>query len=210
MKKIYKYILLIFLIWTILTFLWYFIPHRLLNVTYETNKPIKDFKGPMLVIASHNYPTVDAMIMCNESKYFDKNLNIVAEFTRGKINQFFKDLPYYTSYRKINIYSDKNNNLTEKCANYLNKKENVLILLQNNKKNKGIYYILKKAKVPILFAKIYKKNIGVKKSKSEYCDNFFEIFGGKFQVDYELINDYNLDQSPEDFMNYVKNILYNS
>ena len=103
MKRIYLYILLIFLIWTIATLLWYFIPHRLLNITYETNKPIKDFKGPMLVIASHNYPTVDAMIMCNESKYFDKTLNIVSVSDFAEWKEWFKNLPYYTAYNKINL-----------------------------------------------------------------------------------------------------------
>ena len=204
--------MIILLIWTFVTLVWYLFPHRLLNVTYETNKSIKDFKGPMLIISTHNYPTADSMIMCNESKYVDKTLNIIS-INNYNLNQFFKSIPYYTSYKILEYRKNQKTNIVKKSVSLLNNKEKVSIFLTKSNKAKGIYYILKESKVPILFTKIYDVKIGPCKEKKHVKNFFYSLpdyldFGRKIKVDYELVTDYNIDQDPEDFMKYIKNKLY--
>ena len=69
---------------------------------------------------------------------------------------------------------------------------------------------MKESKVPIIFVKIYDSKTGSLQARTKEMNYISNCINKKFKVDYELVNDYNLDQSPEDFMNYVKNILYNS
>ena len=205
-------ILICLLLWLLLSLWWYLSPHSMLNVKYKTNLNLKELDEPHLIIASHYYNTVDAMVMCNESKKTKKTINIVAEFEMNNLknifNQFWKSFPIYTAYRKVNLYKGKKNNLVEKSINYLNKGEHVLLFLNNKNKSKGIYHILKEKKVPILFVKIYRKDQDLKEERKD--NNFISSFYGKdFKVDYNIVKDYEINKNKEDFMKWVKSNLYN-
>ena len=200
-------IIFLFFIWIFLSFLWYIMPHKLLNVSYESNFNLKKLNNPHLIIASHYYNTVDAMVMCNESKKTKKTINIIAEFEYN-MNQFWKSLPIYTSYRRINLYKGQKNNLVKRSIEYLNKDEHILMFLKKQSNSKGIYHILKEKKVPILFVKIYRKDQDLKLERKNN-DRIKGIYGKKFNVDYNIIKDYNIDNmKEEEFMEWIKNNIY--
>ena len=207
-----KIIIIILLIWILGSLWWYLSPTSMLNTSYKTNLNLKEFKEPHLIVVSHNYEIVDAMIMCGESKYSHNNINIIAEYKTkdngDKINQFWKNFPIYTSYRKLDFQREKKNNLVQKSIEYLEKGENVLIFLHQHSKSKGIYHILKEKKYPILFTKIYREDhdLKYKRDKTNYLKN---IFGYKFKVDYNSVKDYETNKEPEKFMEWVKDNIYN-
>lgn len=205
-------IISLLLFWLIVSLIWYAVPHKLLNIKYTTNLNLKNLNKPHLIIVSHYYNTVDATIMCNESKKTKNTINIIAEFEINNLgsafNQFWKSFPIYTPYRKVNLYKGKNNNLVQKSIDYLNKNEHVLIFLKKEKKSKGIYHILKETKVPILFVKIYKKGQDLKLENRDN-DTFKGIVGKDFVVDYNIVENYNLEDKKDiDFMKWVKNNIY--
>lgn len=207
-----KFIIIILLLWLLGSLWWYLSPSSMLNVKYKTNLNLKEIKEPHLIVVSHNYEIVDAMIMCGESKYSNNNINIIAEYKtenkQDKLNQFWKNFPIYTSYRKLDFQKGKKNNLVKKSIEYLKKGENVLIFLHQNSKSKGIYHILKEKKVPILFTKIYRKDhdLKFKRNESNYLKN---IFGYEFKVEYNNVKDYDINKEPEKFMEWIKDNLYN-
>ena len=224
--KIVSIFLLIF--WLVISAIWYYNPTSLLNVKYTTDLDLSELKEPHLIIASHYYNTVDAMIMCGESRKTKNTVNIVAEFNMSNrkdlYNQFWKSFPIYTSYRKINLYKGYKNNLVERSVKLLEKGEHVLMYLNDKNKSKGIYHILKSfndnatsagtregtsdnATIPILFVKIYRKDQDLEK---ERLDNDFvkSFYGKEFNVEYEIVKDYPIKEEPEDFMKWVKERLY--
>lgn len=186
----------------------------MLNIKYAPNINLEILDEPHLIISSHYYNTVDAMIMCEESHKTKKTINIIAEFnlntSRDLYNQFWKSLPIYTPYRKVNLYKGYKNNLVDKSKNYLNKKEHVLMFLNKKNKSKGVYHILKDTKVPILFVKIYRKDQDLKIERRD--NNFISSFYGKeFKVEYNIVKKYDIDNMKEDeFMDWVKNNLYDN
>ena len=195
--------------WLFVSLWWYLSPESMMNVKYKTNYHLEKLNEPHLIIASHCYNTVDAMIMCGESKKTKKTINIISEFKISNrhdlFNQFWKSFPIYTSYRKINLYKGLKNNLVEKSKKYL-EKEHILMFLKEQNKSTGIYHILKEKKVPILFVKIYRKDEELKETdKSDMINSFY---GKEFSVDYNIVKDYNIDKEPEDFMKWVKSNLY--
>lgn len=211
MLKILYLLLLVLILWVFFSIWWYFSPHSMLNVKYKTNMSLNKIKNPHLIVVSHNYEIVDAMIMCGESRYSKKNINIIAEYKTtkkgDKINQFFKNFPLYTPYRKLDFQKGKTNNLVNRSIEYLKKGENVLIFLHQNSNSKGIYHILKSQKVPILFTKIYRKDhdLKYKRPMTNYLKN---IFGQEFLVEYKSTDNYNIDKNPEDFMFWIKENIY--
>lgn len=211
MHKITIFIIAVLTFWIFFSIWWYYSPHTMLNVKYETNHSLKELKEPHLIIVSHNYETADAMIMCGESRFSKNNINIIAEYTisnnNERIHQFFKNFPLYTPYRKLDLVKGQKNNLVKKSVDFLNKGENVLIFLHQHTKSQGIYHILKEKKVPILFTKIHRKDqdLKFKREKSNYLKN---IFGQDFKVEYNSVKDYELNKDPEEFMKWVKSNIY--
>lgn len=207
--KVYK---LIFLIVFVLLFLkifisiwWYYSPHTMLNLKYDTNLDISNLENNYLIICNHKTPTTDIMIMCNETKKLKNKTNIVAwrntKNFNDKVDQFFKDLPIYTPYTKIDINKSKKNGKTKEIIEKLKNKENVIIFLQEDNKSEGIYHLLKDLNIPILFTKI-----DFVKGNPD-TQNIFKIFGNKYKVNYERIENYEIKE-PKKFMNYVKDKLY--
>lgn len=203
-------IILVLLIWIIGSIWWYVSPASMLNVKYDSNYELSKLDEPHLIIATHCYNTVDAMLMCGESRKTKKTINIISELKISNrhdlFNQFWKSFPLYTSYRKINLIKGIKNNLVKKSSNYLKNKEHVLIFLKEKNESKGIYYILKETKVPILFTKISKKDEELK--ETDKSDKISEFYGKKFNIDYNIVKDYPIDKDPEDFMKWIKENLY--
>ena len=213
--SVYFYILIfILLFWLVGSLWWYMAPHTLLGVDYESSLEINDLKDNYLIISSHYYNTVDAMIMCNESRKSQKTVNIITEFSlnnrRDIFNQFWKSFPIYTPYKRINLYKGQKNNIVEKSIKCLEDGENVLMFLNKKNKSKGIYHVLnevKDKKIPILFVKIYKEGQDLKEERRD--NDFISSFKGKnFNVEYEEVKDYPIDMEPEKFMEWVKDKLY--
>lgn len=216
MSVYFKILIFILLFWVLLSLWWYAAPHTLLGVSYNSNIEIKNLKDNYLIISSHYFYTVDAMIMCNESRKSQKTINIVAEFslenTKDIYNQFWKSFPIYTPYKRINLRKGQKNNVVEKSIKLLEEKENVLIFLIRKNKSKGIYHILKylsekKEKIPILFVKIYKQgeNIPLENRDNDSVKNFANK---NFILEYEEVKDYPIDKEPEEFMDWVKEKIY--
>lgn len=207
----FKRILLLLFLWLLLSLWWYLAAPSVLNIKYNPSIDLKELKEPHLIIASHYYNTADAIIMCNESRKTQKTINIVSEYEitnfGSLFNQFWKSFPIYTSYRKLNLYKNQKNNLVNRSIDYLNKQEHILIFLGKDKKSKGIYHILKKKKVPILFVKIYDKKQDLKERRKDN-NNLMRLYGSEFNVDYNIVKDYDIDKEPEEFMKWIKNNIY--
>lgn len=214
--KTVKFIsIFLFIFWIVVSAVWYYKPTSFLNVKYSTNFDLSKLEEPHLIVSSHYYNTVDAMIMCEESRKTKNTVNIVAEFNMSNrkdlYNQFWKSFPIYTSYRKVNLFKGYKNNLVERSVKLLENGEHVLMYLNDKNKSKGIYHILKSQSkiktLPILFVKIYRKDQDLKK---ERLDNDFikSFYGKEFNVEYEIVKDYPIKKEAEDFMKWVKEKLY--
>lgn len=204
---IYLILILIFLriffsIW------WYYAPHRFLNVTYDNTSDIDISKldKNYLILSSHDLPTPEIMIMCNESRKSSKQCNIVAfkawDGITDTFNQFFKDLPLVTPYNRLDIQKGIKNNMTEKIAKKHKEGENVIMFLTKDSKSKGIYYLLKEHKLPVLIAYVRPEN------KIKDCSIHY-LFNQKFDLKYKLLDRYPTDKdTPESYMEEIKTILY--
>ncbi len=209
-KKFLKISLMILSLWLFFTLWWYYAPHKMLNVSYKTNKNIlEDLDQPVILIVSHTYMTPDIILMCNETRKLKLKTNIISEKKEHfNVNQFFKDFPMFTHYNRLDIYENKKNNTTKLLTEKLKNKENVLIFFNKDKNNSGIYHILKETKVPILFTKIYRQGEDIK-NPPKNKNHLTNIFGNNYNIDYQLVKDYNLDKDPKKFISWVKEKLYN-
>jgi hypothetical protein len=209
-----KYLIILFSVWLIITLAWYYKPTSFLNIKTKTKSKnkIEDFEGPMLIIATHAYCHADSIIVCNESRKSKNKFNIVARKDWSQpIEQFFRELPLFTHYNKIDALENQKNNNVEKSVKILSNNENVVFLLQRNKKSTGIYYILEKTKVPILFLRIYKKGEkDIQGFKECTIDkSLLNVINEDFELEYEKIDNYPIDKKPEDFIEWVHQKLYN-
>lgn len=108
----------------------------MLNVTYDNTGDIDISKldKNYLILSSHDLPTPEIMIMCNETRKSSKPCNIVAMKTADDfgsfVEQFFKDFPLITPYNSIQ--KGVKNNMTEKIVGKYKNKENVIMFLHKN------------------------------------------------------------------------------
>lgn len=84
------------------------------------------------------------------------------------------------------------NNAVKKASEKIKKKEPVGIFIYNNTKSKGLYYIVKETKCPILIVKVSQKNKTEKKYKLSYI-----------KYDYDIDN-----KEAKEFMDEIKEILF--
>lgn len=209
-----KTLIIIISMWVILSAIWYYKPTSFLNIKYRTvsKNKIEDFEGPMLIVASHVYCQADNIILCSESNKSKNKFNIIAarKWLKEPLSQFFREFPLYTSYERIDVYENQKNNTVSKSIDKLNKKENVVFLCSKHTSSKGIYYVLEKTKVPILFLRIYKKD---KKNIKDYETaneerNLLNFVNADFDLEYEKVDTYPIDKTPEEFMVWIKEKLY--
>jgi hypothetical protein len=86
------------------------------------------------------------------------------------------------------------NNATSKVIDKIKKKQPVVIFIYENQKSRGIYYIIKETKCPILIVKREK----VKKNKKK-----------KYKISYINYNNYDIEnKEPKEFMDEIKEILF--
>jgi 1-acyl-sn-glycerol-3-phosphate acyltransferase len=211
---IIKFLFILILFWVIGSIIWYYQPTLFLNIKYNTisDKKIEDFKGPFLIIASHAYCHADSIIVCSESRKSQNKFNIIAlRNWKEPFRQFFREFPLFTSYNKINVDDKIKNNTVEKAVNKIKNNENVVILYPKYKNKKGLYYILEKTKVPILFLRIYKKDKKYIEDYKQFKNNkdLINIVNTDFELDYEEVKDYPIDKKPEEFMEWVEDKIYN-
>ena len=168
-----------------LCFLWVKYPDEFFDVKYKLkgNNNITQFDNTLFVFDHDEYkdykPLKDPMIMTKEIWKSDKKFNVITNFKP------FKYLPIYKGYKCI----FRGDNAVKKMTDSIKQRENGLIFLIKDHKHKGIYYILKETKVNLV---LIKKNIK---------NNIVEIEYVKYN--------YNLDLTPELFMEDIKKNLYN-
>lgn len=183
-SKLLLGIIFVIFCFLILVFLWLKYPDEFFDVKYRVkdNIDINKFDNSLFVFNHEKYeehePFKDPMIMTKEIWKTDKDFNVVTSFTP------FKYLPIYKGYKCI----FKGDNAVKKIINSIKKGENGLIFLLKDHEAKGIYYILKETKKPLVL---------VKKNK---IDDIIEIEYIKY--------DYNLNLTPELFMEDIKKVLY--
>lgn len=175
--------------------IWSYDPTLLVNLNYQTNISIKEFKEPSLFISNFNNigHHLDQILICREASNTKIKTNIISwDKESDNFTRLVKKLPLFTKYNLI--YTG--NKLSEKTKEKL-KKEHVWMFLKDDWKNKGAYYILKDLNVPIIFAKL-------KPDK-----NIKNTFSRKYNIEYKKVENYDINKSPEDFMKWVKKELYN-
>jgi len=208
MKSYFLYLILflLFSLLFIIPTIWSYNPSILLNTKYEniSDLKIENIKEPSLFICTHDlFPNYDQIIMLTEILKNKRKFNIVSGISKDWYNEFFKSLPIFAKYNLLRV-GEKKENIVNKSKNIINeKKENILMFLTSNSKKKGIYYILKDLKIPIIFVKIHNKDIENKK----YNNNV--EFGREFKIEYKRIENYEIEEDPEKFMEFIKNELYN-
>lgn len=207
--KTFIYIIVILIILRIFfSIWWYYAPHRFLNVTYDNTGDIDISKldKNYLILSSHDLPTPEIMIMCNETRKSSKYCNIVAmkttEDMSSMVDQFFKDFPLITPYNRLDIQKGVKNNMTEKIVEKYKNKENIIMFLHRKSKSRGIYYLLKEHKLPVLIAYVRPEN------EVKNC-NVTSLINQKFNLKYKLLDRYPTDKdTPESYMEEIKTILY--
>jgi len=207
--KTFIYVFVILIILRIFFSLWwYYMPHRMLNVTYDNigDIDISKLDKNYLIISSHDLPTPEIMIMCNEARKSSKYCNIVAFKSWKGINnvfyQFFKDLPLITPYNRLDLQKGIKNNMTEKIVERYNEGENIIMFLYKDSKSKGIYHLLKEHKLPVIIAYIRPE----KEIKKDLIQN---LVNQNFQIKYKLLDRYpTYKDTPESYIEEIKKILY--
>jgi len=188
MKKYFFYlILLLFVLQIFATVIWYYCPEKLLFLKYKTISPLKieDIKKPVLFLTTHEDVQKDCAIMCGECNKANTKINILAKYFYFSL----QNIPLVTSYNKI-LVKDKPNNLTEKCINLIKKNQSIMMMLHSNNKKKGLYYILKATKIPIVFCRMKQKN------------------HREVTLEYEMYKDYDITLDRDEFVEMITKKLY--
>lgn len=185
----------------VLSTVWCYNPSLLLNTKYEivSNLKIENIEEPSLFICSHLVTTLtyDQIIMLTEILKNDRKFNVVSGISGNLLQEFIKSLPRFTKYSLLRTNSK---NIVKKSIDLIkNKKENVLFFITEDAKGKGVYHILKELKIPIVFVRI---------RQTDNINSNFIRFNRKFKIEYEKIEDYELQKQPEEFMEFIKNKLY--
>ena len=184
------------------TITWNYRPTIYTNTKYKTisNINIKNINKNALYVSQHKsgYTMFEQMILCEEIIKSGKKFNIVSNSNNPMISEFFKKLPKGTPYTLIDIDKNIKNNKTKELITKLKNKENVLIFLFEKDKSKGIYYILKETKKPLILINIEDKE-----------DKLDKIFNKNMELSYRKLDNYPIEKKPEDFMIWLKDKLYN-
>jgi len=186
--------------------IWCYNPSSLVNLKYKTNIPIETFKDPTIFISSidPDYHDLEQIVLCTEATKTYKKLNIVSKKSKSFFYRNAKTLPLFPTYNLM-YTGDK---IVDKSIEKITRsKENLLIFLDKNWKNKGIYHILKDRKIPIVFVKLKIKE----KMNREEEGIFYHIkkyLNQTYKVEYNLVEDYSTDMEPEKFMSWIKSNLY--
>ena len=156
------------------------------NISKNTLIIFPHFRGNEIrdVLMSENIRKKTNLSLFQTNAIVDKRwkpVMIFCGFFRGK-----------TNLRSV-LYTK--NNAVKKASEKIKKKEPVGIFIYNNTKSKGLYYIVKETKCPIL---IVKKNKVSQKNKTEK----------KYKLSY-IKYDYDIDnKEAKEFMDEIKEILF--
>lgn len=206
----YLYIFLIITIaWLAISLFWYYMPHKFLNINYESiNKDVYDLEKPFILVSTHHLNTAEIMIMCNESRKFKQKINIVAHYNidtvKEILQQFFKELPLFTPYNKINVHHRKKSNTIDKLKKCIDKNESVLMFYFRDQNKSGLYNLIKEKNIPILLAKFTLKN---KDKITEKDRDPLYTLNGNYNLEYKLLNEYP-KKNKEDFNDHINKELY--
>jgi len=207
-KKLLISVTIFILFYLLIINIWYYNPTWFFGINYKVKDNVKIDKivdTPSLIVVDHgHHGYVDVMIMSDEilkSKTKIK-FNLLSRFCvdNPRFNYFY----YRTKYNIVEVEKGT----VSKCIDLLNKKENVVVFLTEKMAGKGIYHILKETKAPLVIVK--KKNIKLyKEDKDNIFRNKIRLnFEGEYEIEYKKLYDYNTDKKPEEFMNYIKNNLF--
>jgi len=212
MNKIIIFIL-IFILSIIIFYSWlcynfYYHPASLVNLKYNFEDKIDNYvKEPTLIIVDHNGDIIsDIMFIFDQLKNSKNKYSLLAN--PGKWKTFFESSICPVKHQLIMV---ENKNTVKKCINKLNSNNNIVIFLsEKDSKHKAIYHIIKETKCKLLLIK--KKINKIEKSNYNYTNNIFleKIFRNKY-VDFKLkkIDNYNINQKPENFMDWIKKEIFN-
>lgn len=194
-----KYLLIVYLFLVVFaTITWNYRPTMYANIKYNIGTPenINTLDTNGLYVSQHvsRMLILEQMILCEDVKKSKIKFNIIEQKSHIKYD-FWKHLPKFTSYNLITLSRDKNSNKSNIIKDKL-QKENVLLFLGPEKKNKGIYYILKETKKPLVLVNMVETK------------NKFKTFNTEFRLDYRIFKEYPIDKTPEEFMKWLKNQLY--
>lgn len=203
------FFLIISIIWLAISLFWYYMPHKFLNINYENNnEDIYKLEKPFVIVSTHHLNTAEIMIMCNESRKFKTKINIVAHYNVDGIKeifqQFFKDLPLFSPYNKVNVHHKKKSNTVDKLKKCIDKKESVLIFYFKDQEKSGLYNLIKDNNIPILLAKFTHKN---KNKIKEEDKEPYNTINGNYNLEYKLLENYP-KKNKNNFNDYINKELY--
>lgn len=199
-----KIILIIFLIiYPVVLYLWYKNPANFFGIKYKVsgNLTMDNFKDRnYFFIVDHNVlPVTDIMIMSQEIHKKAKDKNFVLFSRKCDLNN--RIFYYKTDYEILEHKKDS----VKKCIYRLKENKNLVFFLRKDHKGKGIYHILKNINVPIVL--VHKKIVKNPYNKS-LSDKLYKYWGMEYEIEYKLIEKYDLDKDSEEFMSWVKGELF--
>ena len=173
------------------------------NSTYELKNDLTLKKNDLLV-CTHSYEYIDVFVIINE--YIKKKQNVTIVFANKIHNHILKYYLYSIGVTWINFLFVKGGTVNK--VKEIIKKEPVIIYLYKFLSHKtGIYYMSKNSK-NIYLCKIRSNHPPKTHDKNNYLEVFIRNFGKHYEIEYLKYN-YNLNDSPDVFMNKLKNSLYN-
>ena len=200
-----KIILILSLVYLLIIYLWYLYPSNFFGIKYKNTGELKlkDLnKGPYLFVVEHEDDAfVDTMVMSQEL-HNHSNKNQKYNLITRDCNEKFLKLPYLSKYNTIKVKGKT----VEKCIDKIKNKENIVIFLRKNIKNKGIYHILKETKIPIV---LVKKKL-IKNQVKESRPIIIRYINTQWEINYNLYDNYEIEKNePEEFLNSLKDKLFN-
>lgn len=180
----------------------------LLYFEYNTKFSIKnslvlDTPNTLNVI-SHNFEHKDILIIFNIFKKLKGEYYILfADKLWNYLLEFIKPSNLHFIYIK--------GNTVNKLSELLLDNKNVILFLYEENYSTGVYHILKNTscKLNLLSIKNNNSNNTIKNHyNSSFLDIYINNFNNKYNVKIKKIKSYNLNVSPQNFMDYLKYTLY--
>jgi len=163
------------------------------NIYYQENPEIlyKISQNTLIIFPHYKCKEIIDSLICEDirRKSILKSLPTCIILANGWLNK----LAFYIFKEEmLNFIFIKKDTVGTVCKKI--KENNIVgILIFKNTQNKGIYYIVKETKCPVL---IVKRDINPKKSNCKYKINYINY-------EYEIDN-----KTPEEFINGIKNIMF--
>ena len=174
------------------------------NSTYELKNDLTLKKNDLLV-CTHSYEYMDLFLLLSE--FIRKKTNVTIVLADKFIHYLLYFYLYSSGFTWIDLLFVQGGTVN-KVKKKLKTNPVVMFLYKDNTE-KGVYYMLNK-NIKLYLCKITSDYISIRYNNDikRFIKVFMNNFGKHYEIEYSKYN-YKLNDTPELFMNKLKNILYN-